>query len=104
MTELSVPTGRMRLRHGLPRGVLLALLALAMLVPLVAALTRPAAPVRAALPGFYVQGRHLYDKTGEKVILYGVNKMIYWMDIDGIPSYAEIAKTGANAVRIQWLT
>lgn len=50
-----------------------------------------------------VRGRHLYDACGEKVVLRGVNKMIYWTDLDGIPSCSEIAKTGANAVRITWL-
>jgi len=54
-------------------------------------------------PGFRVVGRHLYDRFGEKVVLYGPNKMIYWMDVDGVPSYAEMEKTGANVVRIQWL-
>lgn len=49
-----------------------------------------------------VKGRHLYDPCGEKVILRGINKMIYYNDRDGIPSYAEIAKTGANVVRIFW--
>jgi mannan endo-1,4-beta-mannosidase len=55
-------------------------------------------------PGFRVQGRHLYDNQGEQVVLCGVNKMIIWMDTDGAPSYSEIAKTGANAVRIVWTT
>ncbi|MBN1407164.1 MAG: cellulase family glycosylhydrolase [Calditrichaceae bacterium] len=55
-------------------------------------------------PGFRVTGRYLYDKCGEKVILRGVNKKIIWEDPDGIPSYREIAKTGANVVRIVWLT
>lgn len=59
---------------------------------------------QAAAPGFYVDGRDLYSPCGEKVVLYGINKMIYWVDRDGVPSYAEIAKTGANVVRIQWLT
>lgn len=53
-------------------------------------------------PGFKVDGRFLYDKYGEKVILVGVNKMVIWMDIDGLPSFPEIAKTGANCVRIVW--
>mgnify|MGYP001271408551 CR=1 FL=1 len=53
-------------------------------------------------PGFRVEGRFLYDKYGEKVVLVGVNKMIIWMDIDGLPSFPEIAKTGANCVRIVW--
>ena len=53
-------------------------------------------------PGYRVQGRYLYDNQGERVVLVGVNKMICWTDIDGIPSYEEIAKTGANCVRIVW--
>jgi mannan endo-1,4-beta-mannosidase len=53
--------------------------------------------------GFHVVGRHLYDRCGERVVLRGINKMIIWMDIDGEPSCAEIARTGANAVRIVWL-
>lgn len=53
-------------------------------------------------PGFRVEGRFLYDNQGEKVTLYGVNKMCTWMDKDGDPSFKEIAKTGANCVRITW--
>ena len=53
-------------------------------------------------PGFRVQGRFLYDSAGERVILVGVNKMIIWTDIDGVPTFSEIAKTGANCVRIVW--
>jgi mannan endo-1,4-beta-mannosidase len=56
----------------------------------------------AQYPGFKVAGRFLYDKNGEKTILYGVNKMIIWTDVDGVPSYEEIGKTGANSVRIVW--
>ena len=55
-------------------------------------------------PGFRVKGRFLYDKCGDKVILRGINKKIIWEDPDGIPAYREIAKTGANVVRIVWLT
>ncbi|MCA1733907.1 MAG: glycoside hydrolase family 5 protein [Acidobacteria bacterium] len=55
-------------------------------------------------PRFHVEGRHLYDRCGERIVLRGVNKMNVWTDPDGIPSFAEIAKTGANAVRIVWLT
>lgn len=54
--------------------------------------------------GYRVEGRFLYDNTGEKVILYGINKMAIWMDKDGDPSFSEIAKTGANSVRIVWTT
>jgi mannan endo-1,4-beta-mannosidase len=55
-------------------------------------------------PGFRVEGRFLYDRFGNKVILYGVNKMVIFTDRDGIPAFPEIAKTGANVVRIVWLT
>ena len=67
----------------------------------------PAVAVRAqqdSYPGFRVIGRHLYDRYGEKVTLYGVNKMVIYTDRDGLPSFTEIAKTGANVVRIVWLT
>ena len=53
-------------------------------------------------PGFRVEGRFLYDSQGEKTILYGINKMVVWMDKDGDPAFSEIAKTGANCVRIVW--
>jgi mannan endo-1,4-beta-mannosidase len=57
------------------------------------------------LPGFRVQGRHLYDRCGVKVVLRGVNEMIVWSGgKDGVPEFAEIARTGANAVRIVWHT
>lgn len=56
------------------------------------------------LPGFYVQGRHLYDRFGTKVVLVGLNKMVIWTDRDGLPAFPEIAKTGANVVRIVWST
>lgn len=52
----------------------------------------------------YVKGRHLYSACGEQVILRGVNKMNIWTDRDGSRSFPEIAKTGANTVRIVWDT
>ncbi len=55
-------------------------------------------------PGFRVEGHHLYDRFGDRVVLVGVNKMVIWTDRDGMPSFSEIAKTGANTVRIVWLT
>ncbi|MDQ2087777.1 discoidin domain-containing protein [Herbivorax sp. ANBcel31] len=55
-------------------------------------------------PGFRVQGRHLYDNTGEKVVLYGPNVMTIWGEVSGEKTFAEIEKTGANAIRIVWLT
>lgn len=52
---------------------------------------------------FTVDGRHLYDRCGEQVVLRGVNEMIVWSPgKDGDPEFAEIAKTGANSVRIVW--
>ena len=90
-----------------PRWTRLLLMLLAsMLAALVApgAVTRSAPTLQSTGTTFKVSGRHLYDRCGEKVILRGINKMIFWTDVDGIPSYAEIAKTGANVVRIQWLT
>lgn len=55
-----------------------------------------------AHPGFRVEGRFLYDNQGEKVTLYGLNKMCTWTDKDGNPAFKEIAKTGANTCRITW--
>lgn len=53
---------------------------------------------------FYTQGRYLYDRIGNKVILRGVNKMSVWDQEDptGSISFSEISKTGANSVRIVW--
>ena len=59
----------------------------------------------AGYSGFYVDGRFLRDRCGKKVVLRGVNEMIVWSaGKDGVPEFAEIAKTGANSVRIVWLT
>jgi hypothetical protein len=76
---------------------------LAILLGSGAAPVEPANPADADAGGFHVLGRHLYDRCGERVVLRGVNKMIIWTDIDGDPSCAEIARTGANAVRMVWL-
>ena len=57
----------------------------------------------AAKPGFFVQDRYLYSKDNEKVILRGVNHMFIWTDREG-KTIPEIAKTGANCVRIVWNT
>ncbi|MBF0443256.1 MAG: hypothetical protein HQK54_15210, partial [Oligoflexales bacterium] len=53
-------------------------------------------------------GRFLYDSCGEKVILRGYNHMTCWTDWegtprDGLPVFSEMAKTGANVVRIVWI-
>lgn len=81
---------------------------LALLVALLCFMIAPShdfsvsAATDATHPGFRVEGRFLYDNQGEKVTLYGLNKMCTWMDKDGDPSFKEIAKTGANCVRITW--
>ncbi len=55
-------------------------------------------------PGFRVQGRFLYDRFGEKVILRGANAMIAFWDRSGVVNYPELSKTGANCCRIFWRT
>ncbi len=54
------------------------------------------------IPGFYVRGRFLYSPCDEKIIMRGVNEMSCWVKNDraGEKYFSEIAKTGANAVRI----
>ena len=52
---------------------------------------------------FYVAGRFLYSPQGERVILRGVNNMNVVSDKTGEKSFPEIAKTGANVVRIMWM-
>lgn len=54
-----------------------------------------------AKPGFFVQDRFLYSKDNEKVVLRGINHMFIWTDREG-KTIPEIAKTGANCVRIVW--
>src|SRR5262245_10249514 len=52
---------------------------------------------------FYTNGRHLYDPKGDKVILRGINLAL--LDDWSFPEknkLADLEKTGANAVRIQW--
>ena len=53
---------------------------------------------------FYVSGRFLYTPDGEKVILRGINNMNVVSDKTGEKSFPEIAKTGANVVRIMWMS
>lgn len=54
----------------------------------------------------YVSGRNLYSPTGEKVVLRGVNEMFTWTPSrqDRARAIREIGKSGANCVRIVWLT
>lgn len=68
-------------------------------------LAKPLAPSRRQRRvTFYTQGRHLFDRLGNKVILRGVNKMSVWdaKDPTGSIYFPEIRKTGANSVRIVW--
>jgi mannan endo-1,4-beta-mannosidase len=52
---------------------------------------------------FHVDGRFLYDRCNEKVVLRGVNEMVVWTaGKDGSPEFAAIAQTGANSIRIVW--
>jgi len=55
-------------------------------------------------PRMYVEGNSLFDRCGKKVVIRGVNAMIVIWDPTGEVSYPEIAKTGANCVRIFWST
>ena len=49
----------------------------------------------------YVEGRHIYSAAGERVVLRGVNEMFVWSsDPTGEWVMEEIAKTGANSIRI----
>ncbi len=62
--------------------------------------------VTASAQNFYVQGRQLFDECGEAVTLRGVSKdaVSDWSDPTGASTFPEIRKTGANVVRIVWLT
>ena len=53
---------------------------------------------------FTVNGRFLLDPCGDQVILKGMNKMSVFDEEDpnGTLYFPEIAKTGANSVRIVW--
>ena len=51
----------------------------------------------------FIQGRHLYSAAGERVVLRGVNEMFAWSDDrQGELFLPEIARTGANCVRLVW--
>lgn len=66
---------------------------------LIMALSFSPTSAQAQPPGFRVEGRHLVDRCGQRVVLRGVNEMTTWTNRSG-SSLAEIAKTGANCVRI----
>jgi mannan endo-1,4-beta-mannosidase len=54
----------------------------------------------------YVQERYLYDSSGQKIILRGINLPLLdnwdFPQADELAKLTELEKTGANAVRIQW--
>ena len=51
----------------------------------------------------YVSGRHLYSSAGERVIVRGVNTQLCYIPREERGRIlGEIAKTGANCVRITW--
>lgn len=53
----------------------------------------------------YVKGRDLYSACGEKVVIRGLNEMFIWSgNRNGSVILPEIAKTGANGVRLVWTT
>src|SRR5688572_19009098 len=46
-----------------------------------------------------VQGRFLYNKCGQKVVIKGIEHMLYYQD-ENQAMLPEIGKTGANAIRV----
>ncbi len=64
----------------------------------------PSTPLSAQNQSFYVKGPDIYTPNGEKFVMRGVNKMIFYHDRAGEVAYPEIAKTGANVTRIFWFT
>ncbi len=61
-------------------------------------------PLPGVQPTCYVRGRTLFDPCGSAVVLKGVNKMVFFdnADPEGAATFPEIAKSGANCVRIVW--
>lgn len=49
-----------------------------------------------------VTGRHITLPCGDTILLRGINKMSIWKDPTGEKTIAEMAKTGANSIRIVW--
>jgi mannan endo-1,4-beta-mannosidase len=73
-----------------------------------AAVPEPSPTPSPAGTAMKTNGRFLYDACGQKMVLRGVNQMTCWTDWvgtprDGMPMFAEIAKTGANVVRMSWI-
>ena len=60
-------------------------------------------PADSALPArstMYVKGRHLHDRCGEQVVLRGANAGIAFPSDPQAKHLAQLAQTGANAVRL----
>ena len=54
-------------------------------------------------PTLYVNGRFLYDRHGNKLVLRGVNyQALDNYNYPGVDYLDEVLKTGANAIRIPW--
>jgi mannan endo-1,4-beta-mannosidase len=65
-----------------------------------------AAPVEALKPSsghYQVKDGVLYDPCGQRVVLRGVSRMFEYQDPQGV-AMPQIAKSGANVVRIFWQT
>jgi mannan endo-1,4-beta-mannosidase len=81
--------------------------AMARLPVLIAALALPCCAVlgpglpRGPRTGMRVEGRFLHDRCGERVVLRGVNHPTMYVDRAG-DALPEIARTGANVVRLGW--
>ena len=60
-------------------------------------------PVVVEKPTLYMSGRFLHDRRGNQVVLRGVNLQLLddWA-FPGSDYLSEVAKTGANAIRIEW--
>jgi len=67
------------------------------------ALAQPASQPLHIKNTLYTKGRYLYDSSGQKIVLRGINLPLLddW-DFPQSDKLAELEKTGANAVRIQW--
>jgi mannan endo-1,4-beta-mannosidase len=68
-----------------------------------AVLAQPARQASQTKNTLYTKGRYLYDSSGQKIVLRGINLPL--LDDWNFPQsdrLAELEKTGANAVRIQW--
>lgn len=68
-----------------------------------AVLAQPARQPSQTKNTLYTKGRYLFDSSGQKIVLRGINLPL--LDDWNFPQsdrLAELEKTGANAVRIQW--